>query len=271
MSNINVIDEGADPTGVQDSSNAFQRAAGKSVRNRAQSVYCPVGEYRIDQPMFWPIGLPLRGDGCVSSFMGDGTWLKLNTPDGDPSALINYTGAQQYRGSGGLLQDLNLARMKGKNGGTAIRYVATAPDKRCAWPRIRDVKIYSGSDAGNFDYGLVIDGSAVSIPGGSGVRDITCDNLSVQGCRKDAVSLKGAVNGRFVGGEIDPGGTQFIPGFRISQGCQALRFIGVCLYGQMFLDHCDRIKILGCELSAIPILGQNVTNLEFVASGPVPI
>lgn len=262
---LNVRDYGAKGDGVTDDSQAFQHAAGDSTRNRSEGIFLPVGVYLVVSPWFLPTGVPVIGDGCVGSNKGDGSWIELATPDGDPSALINYTGAYQYRGSGGLLRDLSISRVQGRSGGTAIRMTAAAADKRVAWPTIDRVKVYSGTDAGHFDNGLVVDGSAVQLPGGAGVRDLTINNLSVQGC-KVAVDLKYAVNGLFIGGEYDPGGTQWVPSFKIGRGCQQLRFIGISLYGQMYLENCDRIKVVGCGLSAVPIVGSGVTNLEMVAS-----
>lgn len=85
---LNVLDFGADPTGVADSSAAFNAAASQAMSNgHHKAVYAPTGTYLIRQQISLSAGQHLFGD-------GDSSTILLITDQFDPgaSSVILCTG-----------------------------------------------------------------------------------------------------------------------------------------------------------------------------------
>lgn len=69
---VSVLDYGADPTGVADSTAAFQAAVNYS------NVYVPTGNYRITSTILVPSNRKITGNGYGSRLFADGTFVPTN-------------------------------------------------------------------------------------------------------------------------------------------------------------------------------------------------
>ena len=106
----NVVESGADPTGVADSTAAFQAAA-----NKAQGLYLPPGTYLISGTITLPLTyltkFAVRGAGtscCKISFTGTGLLFAGSTRGGITCTGINFVKS----GSAGASVCLNMNAME---------------------------------------------------------------------------------------------------------------------------------------------------------------
>lgn len=68
---VNVLDYGADATGITNSQVAIQNAITEGAYNK-KAVYFPSGTYRIDSPLIWDKPINLIGEGSASLNFGPG-------------------------------------------------------------------------------------------------------------------------------------------------------------------------------------------------------
>lgn len=61
VTEYNVLDFGADPTGSKDCTDAFQQALNKAGEARGAGVFAPTGSYRFERPIVIPAQVTLRG------------------------------------------------------------------------------------------------------------------------------------------------------------------------------------------------------------------
>ena len=99
----NVVDFGADPTGINDSSGAILIAcAEKNPNGYPQAVYLPAGSYRITQPFVLSAGQTLMGD-------GRGQTCLFVDADFNPAATFIIGVTSAFVDAGPLIKDLTIS------------------------------------------------------------------------------------------------------------------------------------------------------------------
>lgn len=101
---VNVIDYGADPTGVADSTTAIQNAL-----NQGGNVLLPKGTYKTTASLTFPRGTFLLGDGMNQTAI-------ISTDNANPVILIDQTKA-----SGASVTDTGVAQMRLSGGSAGIQ------------------------------------------------------------------------------------------------------------------------------------------------------
>ena len=133
---VNVTDFGADPSGVRDSTKAFNDAI-RAIQNRtglgSGTVYIPGGDYRISEQIRIPNGLSLQGPRVM-----EGAILNFKDQTSGFSALLiegTYTGS---------IEGLVIANAH--HNGIAILYAQSNRGDYRVFCRLSDIKV---QDAGN--------------------------------------------------------------------------------------------------------------------------
>ena len=221
-----------------DWSPAMSRALQLSRSRRDEVIEIPVGKLRFSGPIAMNTGTVLMGSGGCPANLGQGTVLMADF-DGD---FITWDGRESYRGGGGGLERIVIAKAPGRSGGNAILLTGSGPSNRCGWFDMNRVLVYAGADAGNFDVGVRIDGTKISVSGSAGVRDVTFRALMLAGCNRAAMEI---TNGVHVHGSLQTAiATGRSGDVVIDGGSQDVQLQGR-IYGTLVLREVREITLLG--------------------------
>ncbi len=171
------------PADGTDWSPIIQRAIAEAAECGQPTIELPVGKLRFSRPIVMTRGTCLHGGGAVGSNLDAGTVL---VADFDDKAFVTWNGDTPYLGTGGRLRDVTLAAAKGRLPGAAIMVTGTTASRRAGWVTLSNVFVYSGVDSSRFEWGLVVDGTAIGDQGSEGCRDVTLEGCAFAGCQKGA-------------------------------------------------------------------------------------
>jgi hypothetical protein len=158
----------ADPTGVEDSTVAFQAAASWSTSHKNCPIHVPAGKYRINGLITLTQGTMVLCEGSQGSNEDYGTVFKHYSN----GSLFRWDGSGlNYTGTGGGLFNCLIFKANGYTGGNALELVAQNDNQRPGEMLISNVLAYADT-TGSWTRGLVIDGSACVTPGARGVRTV---------------------------------------------------------------------------------------------------
>lgn len=238
MHDIDIMDFYGNHTGG-DWTPVLEAAVAVAYANRCAPIRFPVGHFSFLTPIKpFTRGIQIVGAGCVGTNTGYGTFLSYGGVSG--SDFLVWNGATPYNGGGGRVADVNISRRQGTGGGCAIKLTGTSGETRAGWHVTSDVLIYDGSDVGEFDIGIRIDGGTIEIPASSGIRDVTVRNLSIAGCRQYAVSCDRLMHSRL---EFHTTPLQNVGNARFHRCEGMVAFPQV--WGTLTVTNCDRISMLG--------------------------
>jgi hypothetical protein len=179
---ISVTDFGADPTGVNDSTNAFNAAVDAAEAAFNNTVHIPPGIYRIDGTVTIHQGVMLMGQGSQGSNDSYGTVI-VHHGAGVNCLVWDGNGAA-FAGTGGGLQNCLIVKATGVTGGYAIHVVATDDNHRPGEMLFENVLIYA-LGTGQWARAFNVDGTACNTPGAKGVRDMGLYKVRVGGCSEN--------------------------------------------------------------------------------------
>lgn len=165
---INVLDFGADNTGVADSTAAIQAAINSAYTNFNKTVYVPNGIYKLTNTITITQGVMIMCEGSQGSNEAYGTVFKHYSNN----SCFRWDGSgAQYAGTGGGLQNCLIVKADTYSGGNAIEVVNQSDTNRCGEMVFHNILAY-GLSSGRWARGFVFDGTATNTPGARGVRSV---------------------------------------------------------------------------------------------------
>jgi hypothetical protein len=164
----NVLDYGADPAGVADSTAAIQAAVNAAYTAYNKTVYVPNGIYKVNGTVTITQGVMIVGAGSQGSNEAYGTVFKHFSNN---SCFVWNGSGTAFAGTGGGLKNCLIVKADTYSGGNAIEIVATSDNNRPGEMFFENVLAY-GLSSGRWLRGLVVDGTAANTPGSRGVRTI---------------------------------------------------------------------------------------------------
>lgn len=236
--------------GTTDMTAAFQAAVNVAEAGFNEAIIVPESTYKITGVITIHQGVKFVGRGSQGSQWLAGTSI-LHCSNGD---CFKWDGnGAAFFGTGGGLEHFLIVKQDGFSGGVAVNVVATDDNHRPGEMQFNDLTIY-GTGTGQWQRGLVIDGTACTTPGTKGVRDVNLTKVRVATCTtpNEYILIKQGVhiNGAHV--EADTGGG--------SGAC------GITISG----DSSD-ICIAALDISGNLVIGDNATdfNLHGKVSGTI--
>jgi len=223
-----------------DWSPAMERCIAESHMSRDVAIEVPIGFLRFSRPIEFTAGTLLRGSGGCPSNIGQGTVLSA---DFDTSPFLTWNGKNSCLGTGGGLDSIVLAAAKGRKTGPAILLTGNSATNRAGEIDIRRVTVYSGSDAGNFNVGLRVDGRLINVVGSAGVRGVTVSACKFAGCILNAVELLNAVH--FYGQFQTAAATNGTGDVLVDNLSEDVQMFGTAIYGTLTLNACKDVFITG--------------------------
>lgn len=202
---------------------------------RREKIVLPVGRLRFSRPIRMSYGVPLEGSGSVGSNIGDGTVLAACF---NGSSFIEWNGAEQFHGTGGLLRDVIVTADPGYTPDAAVMVTGSDASRRAGFVTIERVAVYYGNDSGRFRRGMVVDGRAIVVPGSSGCRDVWVRGLFVSGCTDAAVEILNGVH-CYVDVETAPSGG--CGDVRVNESSEDITISGR-VYGDCYLGMCREVS-----------------------------
>lgn len=140
----------------------------------------------LSQPNSIPSGIPIKGNGSVGSTPGYGTMLQCgyNIASGNQGFMTSDGSLTVgFAGTGGGFRDLFIEHDSLTSGGCAIRLASGADDNhRSGCNKIDNVGLGVTGSGGNFNKGLVVDGTGRYTPGGAGIRTTWLDKVDISCC-----------------------------------------------------------------------------------------
>lgn len=165
---LNVLDFGADKTGVEDSTAAIQAAIDAAYTSNNKTVYVPNGVYKLTNTVNITQGVMILCEGSQGSNEAYGTVFKHYSNN----SCFRWDGSgTAFAGTGGGLKNCLIVKADTFSGGNAVEIIATSDNNRPGEMLFENVLAY-GISAGRWARGLVIDGTAANTPGARGVRTI---------------------------------------------------------------------------------------------------
>ena len=165
---LNVLDFGADKTGVADSTAAIQAAIDAAYTSNNKTVYVPNGVYKLTNTVSITQGVMIVGEGSQGSNEAYGTVFKHYSNN----SCFRWDGSgTAFAGTGGGLKNCLIVKADTYSGGNAVEIIATSDNNRPGEMLFENVLCY-GLSSGRWTRGLVIDGTAANTPGSRGVRTV---------------------------------------------------------------------------------------------------
>lgn len=229
---------------AKDWTQALRKAIADSIQYKCESIYFPPGKYNFYEEIEIPNGINLIGDGCVGTNLDQGTVLVDNS---SADNFLVFSGKSAYRGGGGGVHNLTIAKGFGLKGGNAIAFSGTSPHQRAGFVDINRVNVYTGSDTGRFNIGLVINGNAIQIKGSAGVRDITF-NMFISGCVVCAAYILNGVHAYGVLQTAPAGGNGNVI---IGGGSEDIQIYAGRIYGDLIVNESKEVRFLGVASSKL--------------------
>lgn len=159
---------------------AFQGAIA-SVANTGATVKLPTGIYRLSNTLMTNMGIAIEGSGSKGTNEVFGSQIRFTHAN---DGIVFNGNSKLSRGVGTRLENLQIKRGPGYNGGDAVKIVSTSATRNPGWIKIIDVHILGSAPRtglkghGVHARGLVLDGVNSSI----GLKNISIRNLSISGC-----------------------------------------------------------------------------------------
>lgn len=269
----NVLDYGADPIGVADSTTAFQAAinTGKGL------ILVPSGIYLISTgPLVLTRAVTIASfgtfPGSTPANSGiEGKAVIKHNYDGDLFTIVGVAGDVNVSSGYGFenLVLLNIAGNGGGQKGTAIHAVYGGATQVPTWIRIRNVQVEIQSGKDEWTYGIFFDGSTV---GGNPLRDIWIESsrIAVGANGTAAIRLVNVGNVTTIGTLLnDTKGHLQITGSggALSSAIDVIGGGGVTLA----LDFAQNVRVIGGGWSNVTMTANTLTSQiypDFITNTP---
>ena len=266
----NVLDAGADRTGVADCSAAFQRA----INSSAGDVVVPPGVYRFTAGLTVPNGKRIVGLCGPGGANGNANLVTLRHDyDGD---FITFNGSlATNRGAGGGLENLIIEQYNGTSGnpkGKAVVVTGSTVNLRANWVRIRNCQIENASGRDKWTWGIDFDGGTVG--GTDGVRDMWVESTRVVGdVTGGGIRIKTAFNVWLIGVECNLTGSDIlITGAAAAKSASV--FVMGCSADNLDIDWAQLVFVNGGAFTSISTTANSDTVLaspDFLGSIPASL
>ncbi len=188
----NVLDFGADPTGVNDSAAAFTAAI-----QTQGTVYVPSGTYIINSAITITNPVKLVGEGTQKTFIHRNYSPGISSAN-DAEGIFNIRNG----GSGVVMQDMTLRSLAGQSGGCLVSLVNTTS----SFGLFKfDHVTFTTTGSSTHQYTVYADGTgASSAP--IGIRGLDMIACTVFGGGISTLLIKGVLKFSFLGGGVFPAG-----------------------------------------------------------------
>jgi hypothetical protein len=232
---ISVTDFGADPTGTNDSTDAFNAAVDAAEATFNNTVHVPHGIYRIEGTVTIHQGVTIKGQGSQGSTTSYGTVIRHRA--NSAHCFVWDGNGTSFAGTGGGLRDMLIVKDTGFTGGYAAHIVATDDNHRPGEMLFQNVLIYA-SGTGQWERAFNIDGTACNTPGAKGVRDMGLYKLRVSGCSDNNkyinISQVVHIHGSYI--EIDTGNGTGTTGMTIDGDSTGVCWSSIEINGSVVVD-----------------------------------
>jgi hypothetical protein len=233
------------------------------------TIYFPAGKYRFaSRPKSFPIGIKLLGDGPVgASELGTLLLSDYDEPDSE-AAFLCWDGSEAYHGTGGGLQDISVMKGYGRMGGNGVKLLGTDAAHRCGWWEGRNLMIsglsYDKPAQGAWHRCLLVDGTAITDPGGMGMRDSSLSWWAFSKSTIAAAELRGATHFFATNGQIYEGGAgpaRFLVTGKAGVNQQRIdvHFANSAFWGELVFDYATFFTVSGGMASTLTVT-SNATN-----------
>lgn len=162
-------------------------------------------------------------------------------------------------GSGGF-RDLAITAAISVKAETAIFLDGTKTEIRPTWVQLTNVVFPGYKDASPFKIGIHADGSAHTIPGSEGVRDVTLINCFFYGCKEGSILFQRVVNSSIVAGSCGPAGEGRA---KITlRDCDSIHVAAHTLWGDLLVENSRNVSWQGGRIDKL----TTVNNVDSVFS-----
>jgi hypothetical protein len=241
------------------------------------TIYFPAGKYRFaSRPNSFPIGIKLVGNGPVgSSELGTLLLSDYDEPDGE-AAFLCWDGSEAFHGTGGGLQDIAIMKNYGRMGGNGVKLLGTDAGHRCGFWEGRNLMIsglnYDRPAQGAWHRCLLVDGCAITNPGGMGMRDTSLCWWNFSKATIATAEVRGATHFFATNGQIYDGGAgpaRFLVTGRGGTNQQSIdvHFANSSFWGELVFDYVNIFTVSGGMASTLTVtsnakngLVQTLTN-----------
>jgi len=231
----NVKDFGAVGDGATDDTTAIQAAVTYAVAHRNDTVFFPVGTYKVTGQITVAQGVKLKGPGSQGSTSTYGVVISHQANATD--CFVWDSSGAAAASTGGGIENMFILKPTGFNGGNAIKLLAVDDNHRPGEMTFYNVLI-AGEGTGTWTRCLWVDGTACNTPGSKGVRTIFCSKLRMASASTDyeyalfnqCLHLWGD------GFEIDTGNGTGAAGMTIKSASDAVQMSGVEINGDVLID-----------------------------------
>lgn len=266
-----------------DNTAALDEAVEHILKSRNDYVISfPAGKFHFHtKPKPFPIGIKLIGNGPVGA-SELGTLLVSNYSETSPEeGFLCWDGSEDFHGTGGGVQDLSIMKGYGWSGGTAIKLTGSEGKKRCGFWEGRNLLVgglaYDKPHEAIWDRCLLVDGTAVAIPGSMGVRDLSLSWWNFNRAKIAAAELRGATHFFATNGHIYQGGDGAPPSVFLVTGKNGdyqqsidVHFSNCSFEGALTFDHVSRFSFVGGMVSELKITSNACDGLVNTLVGKAP-
>lgn len=261
---IDVRAYGADPTGVSDSTTAFQNAVNYAYTVNNRTVLVPHGQYRMNGTVTITQGVMLVCVGSQGSTQQYGTtFIQYSTGD-----LFVWNGnGTANAGTGGGLKNCLILKADTYSGGDAIKLLATDDSHRPGEMVIENVLVY-GTGTGLWARALHIDGTACVTAGSKGVRTVVLHKFRGADCTTNNqyiyINQGVHISGNHV--QIDTGHGTGTCGMTIAGDSENINISNLMINGNFIInDNATHVNMNG-KVSALNVSGTSVIGTASIST-----
>ena len=193
------------------------------------------------------------------------------TAGSSPEAFLQWTGSAGGGGDavkGGGMRQIGILAASGTTLGSAIDIAGTTTVYRPGYMAFEDVVI---TGVGSFDYGIHIDGTAITTSGSQGQRDINLRSVEIFNCAVCHLYAANVVHLYGVGVGIFQGGLGGTPLVHITGGGTAttntndVYVLGLECEGNITIDNCLNVHLQG-RASGTFTSTSTAVNISFIGT-----
>lgn len=177
---LSIIDFGGDPTGLTDTTAAFDAALSYFASHpEFRNLWFPAGTYLFEtQPS--DIALPIRifGDGLANTILN----VAFDAVGG--AGFFNFTGVDD-----GQVQLMKINKTDTHTGGCAVSFVTDGVSVPSSYPAVLDILITSDSGS-TWNYGVIASNEFLTLP----IQNVIINNVTIEGCTTACLYVVSAQN-----------------------------------------------------------------------------
>lgn len=265
---LNILDFGADPTGVVACDSALTAALAQSYADYNKPIQFPTGVYKFTDHHRIGRGVWLVGEGSQGTTETGGTVFKHYSND---DFLTWDSSSIDFLGTGGGLLNVLIAKADTFAGGNAITLLSLGGNKRPGEMWFQNILVL-GIGAATWEHGAVIDGTLHDAAGARGVRCthwLKCRfaDCSVAG---QSILLKNATHTWFWGVQTDTG-TGAQSGIKLEGHNENVFFPDLNNMGAFEINANDGVTPTVAGLYVTGTASSSFVNNDTLATGSVDI